>query len=29
MIGRNYHRAFDHLWLRANWWYTLIDTYLV
>jgi hypothetical protein len=29
MIGRNYHRAFDHLWLRANWWYTLIDTDLV
>lgn len=29
MIGRNYHRAFDHLWLRGNWWYTLIDTDLV
>ena len=24
-----HHRAFDPLWLRANWWYTLIDTDLV
>lgn len=29
MIGHHYHRAFDPLWLRSNWWYTLIDTDLV
>lgn len=26
MIGRSYHRRFDMLWLRNNWWYTLIDS---
>lgn len=29
MIGRSYHRRYDMLWLRGNWWYTLIDTDLV
>jgi len=29
MIGRSYHRRYDMLWLRSNWWYTLIDTDLV
>lgn len=29
MIGHHYHRRYDMLWLRKNWWYTLIDTDLV
>ena len=29
MIGRHYHKRYDMLWLRDNWWYTLIDTDLV
>ena len=29
MIGHSYHKPFDMLWLRKNWWYQLIDTDLV
>jgi len=29
MIGVYYHKRYDMLWLRQNWWYQLIDTDLV